>query len=151
MADWHEGLTLKQRRFCEHYASNGGNATRAAAEAGYKQPHPQGAENLQKPTIQAALDLLQKSTNSEAIATREERQSFWTAVMRDEEISMRDRLKASEQLGRSQADFVERHEVGGPNGGPIVFSSREEEDRRLAELLQSAGLDIVVQADNGTD
>lgn len=42
------------------------------------------------------------------IATRAERQAFWTQVMCAEKERTADRLKAAELLGRSEADFVER-------------------------------------------
>ena len=41
------------------------------------------------------------------IATRDERQKFWTDVMNSSSEEMRDRLKASELLGKSEADFTE--------------------------------------------
>ena len=37
----------------------------------------------------------------------------------DEPPRFADRLKASELLGKAQADFVERHELTGQGGGPI--------------------------------
>lgn len=80
----------------------------AAREAGYKRPDPQGRENLRKPTVRAAIDLLRQDTTSAAIATRHERQAFWKTVLKDAEEDMRHRLKASELLGRSQADFIDR-------------------------------------------
>lgn len=50
-------LTYKQRLFVDYYlGESNGNATEAARKAGYALPHPQGAENLQKPTIRAAID-----------------------------------------------------------------------------------------------
>jgi phage terminase small subunit len=108
MSDWHDGLTEKQRRFCEAYSANGGNALAAAREAGYKKPNPQGAENLAKPTIRDAIDRLRLSYTNSAIATREERQTFWTNMLRDPNVAERDRLRASELLGKSQADFIDR-------------------------------------------
>jgi phage terminase small subunit len=108
MSDWHDGLTEKQRRFCEAYSANGGNALAAAREAGYKKPNPQGAENLAKPIIRDAIDRLRLSHTNSAIATREERQTFWTNMLRDPNVAERDRLRASELLGKSQADFIDR-------------------------------------------
>jgi phage terminase small subunit len=105
---WHEGLTEKQRRFCEAYSANGGNAMRAATEAGYARPKQEGSRMLENAGIRTALELLRQETTNTAIATREERQSFWTSVIRDGDEDMRNRLKASELLGRSQTDFVER-------------------------------------------
>ena len=63
---------------------------------------------LENAVIRTALELLRQETTNAAIATREERQSFWTSVIRDGDEDMRNRLKASELLGRSQTDFVER-------------------------------------------
>ena len=124
MTHWHEGLTEKQRRFCEAYSSNGGNALDAARRAGYATPHPEGQRMLQKASIREALEKLREKTTSEAILTREERQAYWTRVIRGEEQdadgrppAMRDRLRASELLARSQGDFLDRAEVSLVNGG----------------------------------
>lgn len=46
---------------------------------------------------------------SARIATSRERQEFWTAVMRGDpgyEAEMKDRIKASELLGKTQGDFA---------------------------------------------
>ena len=40
------------------------------------------------------------------IANRVQRQQFWTEVMKNPEASLADRLRASELLGKSEADFV---------------------------------------------
>lgn len=120
---WHHGLTEKQRRFCEAYVANGGNAMGAAKEAGYKKPQQQSYENLEKPSIRAALEALRLSQTNAAIATREERQSFWTTIMRDKEEQTKDRLKAAELLGKSQADFIERMDHTNSDGSlrPVLI------------------------------
>jgi len=109
-------LTPKQQRFVDFYD---GNATQAAEKAGYKHPRQVGSENLSKPYIQAALKVRETERNKKTIADREERQEFWTTTFRDDEVALRDRLRASELLGKSEADFIERLNVGGPDGGPI--------------------------------
>lgn len=52
-------LTLKQKKFVAEYVKNGGNVTKAALSAypnqNYNSAHVQGHENLQKPTVQKAL------------------------------------------------------------------------------------------------
>ena len=90
----------------DRYYAACGNATEAARLAGYRKPNKQGPENLVKPGIQAALKVITGQVTSARIATVIERQEFWTAVMRDEKAEMKDRLKASELLGRGQQDFV---------------------------------------------
>ena len=111
--NWWDGLTEKQRKFCEAYSSNGGNALQAATAAGYKKPHPEGVHCLQKTTIQKALEELRKSTTNSAIMTREERQMMWTEFAKDKSMTPTERMKASELLGKSQADFIDRAELSG--------------------------------------
>ena len=59
---------------------------------------------------QAILDR-EKKGNKDIIANRVQRQKFWTKMMNDPEARLSDRLKASELLGRSEADFTERREI----------------------------------------
>ena len=58
-------LTPKQDKFVKAYTINGGNATQAAIEAGYKVDNARvmGAENLSKPAIQAHLEEHKKQNN----------------------------------------------------------------------------------------
>jgi len=111
-------FTVKQRAFVEAYC---GNATEAALQAGYSPKTAAfiGAENLKKPKIAAALKEREDKRLASLIATREERQRFWTSMMRDEDRKEVDRLKASELLAKSEGDFLERREITGPNGAPI--------------------------------
>lgn len=113
---WFDGLTEKQRKFCELFSSNGGNAYAAATGAGYKKPQPEGARALENARIKSALEFLRQEQTSKAIATREERQSFWTSIMRDVGEKTTDRLKASELLGRCQADFIDRVDHSNSDG-----------------------------------
>ena len=101
------GLTRKQMAFV---AAFHGNAAEAARAAGYsaKTAKAIGSELLTKPDIADAIREREQERTDSMIATREERQSFWTSVLRDPDESMRDRLKASELLGRSEADFLEK-------------------------------------------
>lgn len=103
-------LSPKQQAFVEHYAACG-NATEAAKAAGYSEKYARQntPKLLQNTTVQAALTALTEKAASERIATAIERQEFWTAVMRADEgyeAEMKDRLKASELLGKAQTDFA---------------------------------------------
>ena len=99
-----------------------GNATEAARLAGYSGSESAlgvtGHDNLKNPKIAKAIK--QRQDSDPAIATREERQRFWTEVMNNPQADMKDRLRASEILGKASGDFVERHEHTGANGGPMV-------------------------------
>lgn len=135
-------LTEKQRRFVEAYMGEAaGNATESARIAGYKGNgntlKSVAAENLAKPDIIAAIQ--ERVRKDPKIAKRKDRQRFWTLVMTSDEVEMKDRLKASELLGRSQRDFIERRELSGPNGKPIHMHVRADEmsDDELAAIAAS--------------
>lgn len=75
--------------------------------------------------IREAIQKRNRKKSSEIgrkIASREERQAFWTRVLLAEERDgedppkMSDRLKASELLGRSEADFTDIQRQTGPDG-----------------------------------
>lgn len=111
-------LNARQRAFVEAYC---GNATEAALQAGYSEKTARitAAKLLSKGNIQEALKEREDKRLASLIATREERQQFWTTLMRDEDRKEVDRLKASELLAKSEGDFLERREVTGPNGSPL--------------------------------
>lgn len=96
-----------------------GNATKAAEIAGYKpaSARSQGSRLLTKRNIKAAI--ADREQADPLVSTREERQRFWATTMRNADVPWKDRLKASELAGKAGADFVERHEHTGEDGGPV--------------------------------
>ncbi|GHV55677.1 hypothetical protein FACS1894216_18580 [Synergistales bacterium] len=123
-------MNSRQRKFIDAYT---GNAAQAAIAAGYsaKSARAIGRENLTKPDILEAIREREQERRDELIGTREERQIFWTAIMRDEAAEMKDRLHASELLGKSEGDFIERTEITGKDGAPVStidFSTRSTEE-----------------------
>jgi phage terminase small subunit len=118
----------------------GQTPTAAARDAGYSKSYAnrQAKQLLDNPQVlKYLLEVNQKAAAPE-VATIKERRMWWSKVMRGEletpsakrkrvkAIELKLRLKASELLGRSQGDFVHRHEVTGPAGGPIETVSRVE-------------------------
>lgn len=118
-------LTDKQKRFIEAYIGEAKmNATQAAKIAGYKKPHVQGAQNLSKLSV-----YIQKATeerSSKAIMKQDEILAFFSSVARGEEkekvmasngkveelpVSVKDRLKAAELMGKAYAMFTEKRDV----------------------------------------
>ena len=105
-------MNQKQELFVHEYLLDG-NATRAAQAAGYSKrtAYSIGQENLKKPEIRQAIDAAMTEKKNQLIATREQRQQFWTAVMNDGEQDMKHRLRASELLGKSFGDFTEKTDI----------------------------------------
>ena len=110
-------LTIKQQRFIEAF---NGNAAAAARVAGYRHPDRIGSRLMTRPAIRAAILARENEIRDAAIATRAERQQFWSAVMRDEGQPTRERLRATELLGKSEGDFLDRQEVTGKDGAPLL-------------------------------
>ena len=94
-----------------------GNATEACRKAGYK-----GNENtinqmanklVRNGKIKTAIEKREKLSNKRIIMDRESRQELWTMIALDKEERTDTRLRASELLGKSEGDFIARHELSG--------------------------------------
>lgn len=97
-------LTPKQKAFADEYLICG-NATEAARKAGYKQPHVQGSQTLEKLSVSAYIAERQKQIENSRIADVKEVMEFYSAVMRGEvkdqfdmDASLTDRLSAGREL-----------------------------------------------------
>lgn len=136
------GLTPKQRKFVEAYTGNGTEAARIAGYSGDDNTLGVTAHDLlRNPKIARAIEQRQSKELKPLIASRQERQEFWTAVMKDELTEMRDRLRASELLGKSETDFTDKHEHTGADGGPIEFKGSDAElEARIAAKMAALGL-----------
>lgn len=114
-------LNAKRAAFVREYLLNS-NATQAAIRAGYspKTSYSIGGRLLKDVEVAAAIRRGQEHREGKGIATRAERQAFWSRVMSGAEVDARwaDRLKASELLGKSEADFTEKLE----HSGEVSFS-----------------------------
>lgn len=118
-------LTNKQQAFINYYLGESKmNATDAARRAGYKHPKVQGAQNLSKLNQEIAERM--ERMKKDSIATQEELLQFMTAVTRGEEteklvtnagnivevpVSMKDRIKTAELLGKSYGMFTDKKEI----------------------------------------
>ena len=97
-------LTPKQKAFADEYLICG-NATEAARKAGYRQPHVQGSQNLEKLSVSAYIAERQKQIESSRIATINEVMQYLTSVMRGEikdqfdlEAPLAERTKAAQEI-----------------------------------------------------
>ncbi len=119
-------LSEQQKLFASEFVKNGGNGTEAAIVAKYKNPAVAASRLLRNDKVLAYIDKLNEEIISSRIATAQERQEYWTSLMRGEKVDefvsergevvkvaakMTDRIKASELLGKSQLDFVEKRIV----------------------------------------
>lgn len=76
-------LTPKQKAFADYYIELG-NATEAAKQAGYKQPHVQGSQNLEKLSVKTYIDERMKEIESKRIMSAQEAIELLTSIARGE-------------------------------------------------------------------
>lgn len=101
-------LNQRQRLFCEYYVGEcNGNATDAMIKAGYS---PKFAANnttkmLNNTKVAEYIAEINSKITNHNIATIEDIHSFWTAILNDNTVAVRDRLKASELLAKCKGAF----------------------------------------------
>ena len=135
-------MTPKQERFVAEYLACM-NASEAARRAGYsaKTAASQAERLLRNVEISEAVKKALEEKNNALIATREERQKFWTETLRDVEEDMKNRLRASELLAKSECDFTERREVQAEiNVSGYDFSKYSEEELLQLRALLAKGV-----------
>lgn len=125
-------FSTKQRAFIHYY---NGNATEAAIAAGYskKSARSMGCQLLTNINIAESIKRREEKRNAPKIASRAERQEFWSEVLRSEDNDMRDRLKAAELLGRSEADFTDNHNLSVDD--KFLDAIRKTDTNRLKEII----------------
>ena len=109
-------FTFKQQRFIDCY---NGDIKKAAKKAGISYDY--GRQLYTKSHILEAIKHRQDTEiRPKAIMTRQQRQQFWSDVADDEDVDMKDRLRASELLGKSEADFTENLSHKFPEGCGVM-------------------------------
>lgn len=158
-------LTERRRRFVDRFLVHG-NATRAAEEAGFKQPNVSGTKLVKDSAVRAAIKAAQKPAEEAAWATREERLMLLTGIARgeigDAEVSLsgdlvknddgsplqvtkvKDRIKAMEVMARMLGENLEKREHSGPGGGPIPVGTTPSEAEAVNMLAAAAAKNPVM-------
>lgn len=127
-------LTEKQRKFIAFYSGNGVEAARRAGYDGDDTVLASVAyENLRKPQLREAIKKRSAHDIQPLTATRLIRQKFWTKVMMSAQSSMKDRLKASELLGKSEADFTDNVIQTGETKVTLIAATADQ----IEEAVQS--------------
>lgn len=138
------GLTYKQQLFIDIYEGDG---VAAATLAGYANPSVAASRMFKNPVVVAALDARDNNKHQKLIATREERQAFWSTVMRDKKEAMPNRLKAAESLGRSEADFIDRMSLEIDLGEELKQLSDAEIMRKIKQIEDTGVIDMIKNRD----
>ncbi|CRK83425.1 terminase small subunit [Neobacillus massiliamazoniensis] len=117
-------LNIKQKRFADFYIETG-NATESYLRAGY---HAEGnaaevnaSRLLRNAKVLEYIKERNEQLDVEFIADITETKRFWTEIMRDEDADLKDRLKASEYIAKTNGAFIDKKELQGGFNGKITF------------------------------
>ena len=128
-------FTAKQKKFIEAYH---GNATIAATVAGYshKTAGSMGSQLLKNINIAQAIKERNSKEVQTIILTRKQRQEFWSKVVVNPDEDVFARLKASELLGKSEADFT----MNINHSSDLSKKTKDQLRAEIAELLKKLKL-----------
>lgn len=109
-----------------NYKANGGNMKKAMIDAGYSETYADKNSRYLLGIIGAQIKEEQKAIKSQKIKSVEEIQKWWAEQMDDDSLEMKDRIRCSENLAKSQGAFIEKVEVNGQVSNPFAGLSTEE-------------------------
>ena len=111
-----------------NYLSNGGNMKKAMIDAGYSEIYADKNSRYLMGIIGDDIKKKQEVIRNEKIKSVAQIQEFWTEVMDDADccIEMKDRLKASEMLAKSQGGFIERIDMNAKVENPLAGLSTDD-------------------------
>ena len=120
-------LTDLQKKFCVEY-SRCGNATQAYTAAGYKAKgnavRVNASRLLTNADVRKYIAELSSEIRKSKIMDAEERQGVLTEVIEQgmKTGNYKAVCKAVDILNKMQGSYVNKLEIGGPDGGPLEFS-----------------------------
>jgi phage terminase small subunit len=119
-------LTERELRFVDAFMGDAaGNGTEAARLAGYKGTQPrvlgvQAARLLKKASIQAEIAKRRAALEADGVTTALQRRQILTSIENDSTAHPLARIKAIDVHNKMDGVYVEKHEVGGKDGGPLI-------------------------------
>ena len=127
-------LNARQKAFCEYYVASG-NATESARRAGYSENYAKNRihELLKNVGICGYIEELNEKAKDSRIMSMLEIKEFWSETIKNSNVKMTDRLKASELLAKTNGAFLEKVELSGEIKNKNPFEElTTEELKRLA-------------------
>lgn len=122
-------LSERQLRFVELWT---GVATETAALAGYSNAREAGSRCIRNKEICRLIKEKRAAEIKPEILSRLDRQKFWSDGVKNQGLDYKDRLKASELLGKSEGDFLEKIQHSGeialPPAITIVFDDDDDDE-----------------------
>jgi len=99
-----------RQALADAYITHGGNQSKAAVAVGYTPAYARSSAHrlFADQDVRRRIEQRNADMDGERIARMEEINAFWTAIMRDEERDLRDRMKASELRAKAAGGFLDK-------------------------------------------
>lgn len=114
--DYEMTLTEQQKKFADYYIESG-NASESYQRAGYKAKgnvaEAAASRLLRNVKVSEYLKQRNKQLESHRIADMEEVKRFWSDTIRDVNLDLKHRLKASEYIAKTNGSFIEKQQITG--------------------------------------
>lgn len=123
-------LTQKQKLFADEYILTG-NASQSYQKIYGSSPkisESNSSRLLSYDRVKRYIEEVNRKIDNNKIADMKEVKEFWTETLRSPHVERKDRLKASEYIAKTNAAFVENHNINGNIMVNIVDNIEGEED-----------------------
>jgi phage terminase small subunit len=132
-------LNSKQKTFCEEYILDN-NAAQSAIRAGYSEKTARaiGAKLLTKVDIRNYIALMRNTIIRDKEKIINDNIEFWRKVRDSATEDTKDKLKASEMMGRYAGMFVDKVELSGAVASVPLEMDPEARARKFAEIQAMA-------------
>lgn len=94
-----------------NYKANGGNMKQAMIDAGYSESYAVSHSEYLSKIVGQEIKEAQKEIDNHKIKTIQQIQEWWSSKMDNREVELKDQIKCSELLAKSQGAFVDRVEL----------------------------------------
>ena len=124
-------LTVSQKLFCEEYSKTG-NGLQSYLKAYTTCKKDETAKTnasrlLSYANVKKYIRELGEASKNDSIATITEIKEFWTAFLRDVQLEPKERIKASEFLGKTYGAFLDKVENTTPTKINFIITPKKRE------------------------
>ena len=116
----------RQQQALLNYKANGGNMKRAMIDAGYSETYADKNAKYLLGIIGDEIKAQQKEIKSSKIKSITEIQEWWSGVMDDDRTELKEKIKCSELLAKSQGGFVDKMVLDGQVNNPMAGLTTDE-------------------------
>ena len=109
-----------------NYKANGGNMKKAMIDAGYSENYADKNSRYLLGIVGQEIKAAQDTIKNEKIKSVAQIQEWWTNIMDDEDVDIRDKIKVSELLAKSQGGFIDKVEMNASVNNPLEHLTTEE-------------------------